>query len=247
MFTGEVASTTKVVLRDGVTVIADGDRGVVKVRAPEGAEGYERYRSGRDAHGALRSADRRQGAGELELVPPTPKHRRRRAAEHQAARTRRPRRKVRPPRRRASKPRPGRGSRASFLQPSGPGCRASVRRRASERPCDRVRLVLARHEEEKLARVAEPRQRHRDPVDEGLVPRVGADDAPSVTSSVGKFGKSEATWPSGPSPSRTRSKVPTSESSSRYSAVPSSRPSSPVSGGRRLAAEPVEQRHLARR
>lgn len=35
MFTGEVASTTKVVLRDGVTVIADGDRGVVKVRAPK--------------------------------------------------------------------------------------------------------------------------------------------------------------------------------------------------------------------
>jgi hypothetical protein len=34
-FTGEVASTTKVVLRDGVTVIADGDRGIVKVRAPK--------------------------------------------------------------------------------------------------------------------------------------------------------------------------------------------------------------------
>ncbi len=32
-FTGEVASTTKVVLRDGVTVITDGDRGVVKVHA----------------------------------------------------------------------------------------------------------------------------------------------------------------------------------------------------------------------
>jgi hypothetical protein len=34
-FTGEVASTTKVVLQDGVTVIADGDRGIVKVRAPK--------------------------------------------------------------------------------------------------------------------------------------------------------------------------------------------------------------------
>jgi hypothetical protein len=33
-FTGEVASNTKIVLRDGVTVIADGDRGLVKVRAP---------------------------------------------------------------------------------------------------------------------------------------------------------------------------------------------------------------------
>ena len=33
-FTGEVASTTKVVLEDGVTVITDGDRGLVKVRAP---------------------------------------------------------------------------------------------------------------------------------------------------------------------------------------------------------------------
>ena len=34
-FTGEVASNTKIVLRDGVTVIADGDRGLVKVRAPK--------------------------------------------------------------------------------------------------------------------------------------------------------------------------------------------------------------------
>jgi hypothetical protein len=34
-FTGEVASTTKVVLQDGVTVIADGDLGIVKVRAPK--------------------------------------------------------------------------------------------------------------------------------------------------------------------------------------------------------------------
>jgi len=34
-FTGEVASTTKVVLQDGVTVIADADRGIVKVRAPK--------------------------------------------------------------------------------------------------------------------------------------------------------------------------------------------------------------------
>src|SRR5439155_21511356 len=33
-FTGEVASTTKIVLRDGVTVVTDGDRGLVKVRAP---------------------------------------------------------------------------------------------------------------------------------------------------------------------------------------------------------------------
>jgi hypothetical protein len=33
-FTGEVASNTKIVLRDGVTVITDGDRGLVKVRAP---------------------------------------------------------------------------------------------------------------------------------------------------------------------------------------------------------------------
>lgn len=34
-FTGMVTSTTKVVLRNGVTVIADGDRGIVKVRAPK--------------------------------------------------------------------------------------------------------------------------------------------------------------------------------------------------------------------
>jgi len=33
-FTGGLASNTKIVLRDGVTVIADGDRGIVKVRAP---------------------------------------------------------------------------------------------------------------------------------------------------------------------------------------------------------------------
>ena len=33
-FTGGLASNTKIVLRDGVTVIADGDRGLVKVRAP---------------------------------------------------------------------------------------------------------------------------------------------------------------------------------------------------------------------
>ena len=84
-----------------------------------------------------------------------------------------------------------------------------VRRLAGEGACDRVRLVLAGHEEEELARVAEPRQRQRDPVDERLVPaprrrrRRG-----SVTSSVGKFGKSEAMCPSGPSPSRTRSNVP---------------------------------------
>ena len=34
-FTGEVVSATKVKLRDGVTVIADNDRGIVKVRAPK--------------------------------------------------------------------------------------------------------------------------------------------------------------------------------------------------------------------
>lgn len=34
-FTGMVVSGTKVVLRDGVTVITDGDRGIVKVRAPK--------------------------------------------------------------------------------------------------------------------------------------------------------------------------------------------------------------------
>ena len=34
-FTGEVASNTKIVLRDGVTLITDGDRGLVKVRAPK--------------------------------------------------------------------------------------------------------------------------------------------------------------------------------------------------------------------
>ena len=34
-FTGEVASNTKIVLRDGVTLIADGDCGLVKVRAPK--------------------------------------------------------------------------------------------------------------------------------------------------------------------------------------------------------------------
>jgi hypothetical protein len=34
-FTGGVVSNTKVVLPDGVTVIADGDRGIVKLRAPK--------------------------------------------------------------------------------------------------------------------------------------------------------------------------------------------------------------------
>ncbi len=34
-FTGEVASTTRIALPDGVTVIADNDRGLVKVRAPK--------------------------------------------------------------------------------------------------------------------------------------------------------------------------------------------------------------------
>lgn len=34
-FSGEVASNTKVVLPDGVTVITDGDRGIVKLRAPK--------------------------------------------------------------------------------------------------------------------------------------------------------------------------------------------------------------------
>jgi hypothetical protein len=33
-FAGMVTSSTKIVLRDGVTVITDGDRGIVKVRAP---------------------------------------------------------------------------------------------------------------------------------------------------------------------------------------------------------------------
>jgi hypothetical protein len=34
-FTGMVASSTKIVLEDGVTVITDGDRGIVKLRAPK--------------------------------------------------------------------------------------------------------------------------------------------------------------------------------------------------------------------
>jgi hypothetical protein len=34
-FTGMVTSSTKVVLGDGVTVITDGDNGIVKVRAPK--------------------------------------------------------------------------------------------------------------------------------------------------------------------------------------------------------------------
>jgi hypothetical protein len=34
-FTGMVASSTKLVLEDGVTVVADGDNGIVKVRAPK--------------------------------------------------------------------------------------------------------------------------------------------------------------------------------------------------------------------
>lgn len=34
-FTGMVSSSTKVVLANGVTVIADGDTGIVKVRAPK--------------------------------------------------------------------------------------------------------------------------------------------------------------------------------------------------------------------
>jgi hypothetical protein len=33
-FTGMVASKTRIVLRHGVTVIGDGDRGIVKIRAP---------------------------------------------------------------------------------------------------------------------------------------------------------------------------------------------------------------------
>ncbi len=41
---------------------------------------------------------------------------------------------------------------------------------------DRVGLVLAGHEEEELVRVAEARQRQRDPVDERLVAGLGADD-----------------------------------------------------------------------
>jgi hypothetical protein len=34
-FTGDVVSNTKVVLPDGVTVITDGDRGILKLRAPK--------------------------------------------------------------------------------------------------------------------------------------------------------------------------------------------------------------------
>jgi hypothetical protein len=34
-FAGMVTSSTRIVLRDGVTLIADGDRGIVKVRAPK--------------------------------------------------------------------------------------------------------------------------------------------------------------------------------------------------------------------
>lgn len=37
-FTGMVTSSTKVVLQDGVTVIADGDLGTVKVRAPKASK-----------------------------------------------------------------------------------------------------------------------------------------------------------------------------------------------------------------
>ena len=38
-FTGMVTSSTKVVLADGVTVIADNDNGIVKVRAPKQPKG----------------------------------------------------------------------------------------------------------------------------------------------------------------------------------------------------------------
>ena len=34
-FTGEITANTKISLPDGVTVITDGDRGIVKVRAPK--------------------------------------------------------------------------------------------------------------------------------------------------------------------------------------------------------------------
>lgn len=34
VFTGEIASGTRITLRDGVTAIADNDKGLVKVRAP---------------------------------------------------------------------------------------------------------------------------------------------------------------------------------------------------------------------
>jgi hypothetical protein len=37
-FTGMVSSSTKVVLPDGVTAIADGDSGIVKVRAPKASK-----------------------------------------------------------------------------------------------------------------------------------------------------------------------------------------------------------------
>jgi hypothetical protein len=55
-FTGELASTTRVVLHNGVTVIADGDRGLVKIRAPR----EPRDMSGSDLAAALTALSVRQ-------------------------------------------------------------------------------------------------------------------------------------------------------------------------------------------
>lgn len=55
-FTGMVASNTKVVLDNGVTVITDGDQGIVKVRAPKEA----RNMSGSDLAAILSALPVRQ-------------------------------------------------------------------------------------------------------------------------------------------------------------------------------------------
>ena len=55
-FTSEIGSTTKVVLHDGVTVIADGDRGLVKIRAPR----EPRNTTGSDLAAALTALPVRQ-------------------------------------------------------------------------------------------------------------------------------------------------------------------------------------------
>ena len=55
-FTGMVSSSTKVVLPDGVTVVADGDSGIVKIRAPR----EPRTVSGSDLAAALTGMPVRQ-------------------------------------------------------------------------------------------------------------------------------------------------------------------------------------------
>ena len=68
----------------------------------------------------------------------------------------------------------------------------------------------------------------------------------SVTSSVGKFGKSDATWPSGPRPSRTRSNVPTSVELELVlgRALVAAELALHAVDGCGLPLEPVEQRRL---